>query len=224
MKTAGIIGGLGPETTAKFYLEIVFSCYKKNRKKRPPLLMWNVPLPHKIEENLITKSKGAERYIPFLINAAVRLEKNGADFLVMPCNSLHIFIKKIRKAVKIPVLDICEETAQLLKENKIKKVGILATTTTLRGKLYEDRFNEIGIKQIIPDNIQQIKIGKIINNLVLNQHSNNDRKELLEIIGSLKNKGAKTIILACTDLQILVPKFPGIKIFDTMKILANSTV
>ena len=94
MKTVGIIGGLGPETTSEFYLEIIFSCYQKNKISRPPIIIWNVPLEYKIEEDLITKATGEERYIPYLIDATKRLESGGADFLVMPCNSLHIFIQK----------------------------------------------------------------------------------------------------------------------------------
>lgn len=224
MKTVGIIGGLGPETTSEFYLELIFSSYEKNKENRPPILVWNVPLPYKIEEDLITKSEGEERYIPFLIEAAQRLEKGGADFLVMPCNSLHIFIDQIRHAVKIPVLSILEETAKFLKEKQVTEVGILATTTTLKSKLYEDKLNEVGVKQVIPDDFQQAKIGKIINNLVLSRHNNKDREELLGIIKSFSEKGVETVILACTDLQLLIPQFPKMKIYDTMKIFAQATV
>lgn len=224
MKTVGIIGGLGPETTSEFYLEIIFSCYKKNKKNRPPILLWNVPLEYKIEEDLITKAIGEERYIPYLLNAAKRLESGGADFLVMPCNSLHIYINKIRKVVKIPILSILEETAKFLKENKIKEVGILATSTTINNKLYEEFLNKHNIKQIAPDGFQQAKIGKMINNLVLSRHDNKDREELIKIISDFSKKGLSTVILACTDLQLLIPKFPNMKIFDTMKILADATV
>src|SRR3989344_6805744 len=117
MKTVGIIGGLGPETTSEFYLNIVFSYHKKTKKARPAVIIASVPLPYKIEEDLITKNKGSERYIPFLVNEAKRLEKAGADFIVMPCNSLHVFIKDVRNAVKIPVLSIVEETVKFLKKN-----------------------------------------------------------------------------------------------------------
>ncbi len=124
MKTVGIIGGLGPETTAEFYLDIIFSCQKKNKTQRPPIIISSVPLKFKIEQDLIMKNKGAKRYIPFLTKEAKRLEKSGADFLVMPCNSLHVFINEIRQAVKIPVLSIIEETIKFLKKNKLKRVGI----------------------------------------------------------------------------------------------------
>ena len=224
MKTAGIIGGLGPETTSEFYLEIIFCCYEKNKESRPPILIWNVPLKYKIEEDLLTKSEGEERYIPYLIDAAKRLEKGGADFIVMPCNSLHIFIKEIRESVKIPVLSILEETAKFLKKNRIDKVGVLATTTTINRKMYEKELKKNGIIQILPDNFEQAKIGKMISNIVMNRHANKDRTELMKVIGSFEKKKVKNVILACTDLQLLIPKHPGINIYDTMKIFADATV
>ena len=224
MKTVGIIGGLGPETTSEFYLEVIFSCYKKNKINRPPMLIWNVPLEYKIEEDLITKAIGEERYLPYLINAAKKLESSGADFLVIPCNSLHIYIDEIRKAVEIPVLSILEETAKFLKVKNIKEVGILATSTTINNKLYEELLKKFNIKQIVPDDFQQAKIGKMINNLVLNRRDNKDREELVKIIVEFSKKGLSTVILACTDLQLLIPEFPNMQIFDTMKILADATV
>ena len=224
MKTVGIIGGFGPETTAEFYLELVFGCYQKNKKNRPPILVWNVPLEYKIEEDLLIKSIGEERYIPYLIDAAKILEKAGVDFLVMPCNSLHIFIEEIRNAVKIPILSIIEETAKFLKEKKILKVGILATSTTINRKLYESVFKNENIKQFVPDGLDQAKIGKIINNIVLNRHNNKDKKELLKIIDKFNKDSVKDVVLACTDLQLLTPQHLKMKIYDTMKILVDATV
>ena len=223
MKTVGVIGGVGPETTAEFYLELIFGCYQKNKVSRPPILIWNIPLPYKIEEDLITKSEGEERYVPYLIEAAQLLEKSGADFLVMPCNSLHIFIDKIRKSVKIPVLSIVEETAKFLKSHSISQVGILATSTTIKRGLYEKALKEQGIGLVVPDGFQQAKIGKVINNIVLNRHANKDRQEFIKIVDSL-NGSVSDIILACTDLQLLIPSHGAVKIHDTMKIFADSTV
>lgn len=224
MKTVGIIGGLGPETTSEFYLEIVFGSYQKNKENRPPILIWNVPLKYEIEEDLLTKATGEERYIPYLVNAAKRLEKGGADFLVMPCNSLHIFIKEIRNSVKIPVLSIIEETAKFLKNHKILKVGILATSSCLKRKMYESVLEKEGIEQVVPNEFDQAKIGKMINNIVLNRHANKDRKELLKIIDKFRKKGVKNVILACTDLQLLIPYHPKLRIYDTMKIFADATI
>ena len=78
--------------------------------------------------------------LPFLIKEAKRLEEAGADFIVMPCNSLHVFIKEIRGSVKVPVLSIVEETIKFLKKNNFKTVGIVSTSATIENKLYETAF------------------------------------------------------------------------------------
>ncbi len=224
MKTVGIIGGLGPETTSEFYLDVIFSCQKKSKTSRPGIIIASVPLPYKIEEDLITKNRGSERYIPFLVDEAKRLEKAGADFIVMPCNSLHVFIKEIRDAVDIPVLSIVEETVRFLKKNNLNKVGIISTSATIKNKLYENAFRENGIAYVTPDSFQQAKMGKFILNLVTGQQKNRDREELIQIINDFEKKNVDCVALACTDLQLLIPQHPTLKIFDTMKIFADATV
>jgi aspartate racemase len=224
MKTVGIIGGLGPETTSEFYLDLIFSCQKKNKINRPPIIISSVPIPYQFEDETISKNVGIEKFLPFLIEEAQRLEKSGADFIVMPCNSLHIFINDIRNSVKIPVLSIIEETVDFLRNNKFRKVGIVSTSATIKNKLYENAFEQNQIAYEMPDDFQQAKMGKIIHNLVIGQQNNKDREELINIIDNFKTKEVDCIILACTDLQLLIPKSHSLKIFDTMKIFVDSTV
>lgn len=224
MKTVGIIGGLGPETTADFYLEVVFSFFDKSKQNRPPMLMWNVPIPNQIEEDFITKGEGAERYLPFLIDAAQRLQKGGADFIVIPCNSVHIFIEEVRKSVSIPVLSIIDETVNFLKEKGIKEVGILSTSATIRQKLYDDKLKSNGIDIQIPNEKDQLKVTTIINNLLHIRNDERDKQDILKIIANMSSSGPKTILLACTDLQVIVPTHESVQIYDTMAILAGATV
>ncbi len=224
MKTVGIIGGLGPETTSEFYLDVVFSCQKKDRTHRPSIIIASVPLPYVIEEDAISKNKGIERFLPFLLSEAERLEKAGTDFIVMPCNSLHVFIKEIRNTVRIPVLSIVEETVKFLRKNNLNKVGIVSTSATIKNRLYENAFEENKIGYETPDDFQQAKMGKFILNLVTGQKNNKDREELIQIINDFEKKDVDCVLLACTDLQLLIPKHPTLKIFDTMKIFADATV
>ena len=169
MKTVGIIGGLGPETTSEFYLDIVFSCQKKERIARPSIVISSVPLPYQIEEDAISRNIGIERCLPFLIAEAGRLERAGVDFIVMPCNSLHIFINDIRKAITVPVLSIVEETIKFLKMEGLCRVGIVSTSATIKNKLYENAFAESGIEYVTPNELQQAKMGRFILNLVTGQ-------------------------------------------------------
>jgi len=79
MRTVGIIGGLGPETTAEFYLAIVFRCAQIANEHRPAILTWNVPLPYAVEEAALTKGTQVEGFLPYLKDAARRLEAGGSD-------------------------------------------------------------------------------------------------------------------------------------------------
>jgi aspartate racemase len=224
MKTVGIIGGLGPETTSEFYLELIFSCKQLNKIGYAPVLIDSIPLRFDLEKDAIAYGVGEERILPLLLAAAKNLEKAGADFLVMPCNSLHKFINDIRQAVNIPVLSIVEETSKFLKQQKIKKVGIIATPITTKSKLYEKPLKTKGIKTVVPDNFQQAKIGKLLHNIVSSRYDNKDRDMLLKVIQDFGKKKVRNIILACTDLQLLIPKQDSFKIYDTMKILLDATV
>lgn len=220
MKIVGIIGGLGPETTTRFYMEVVFACSKISGQ-RPQILISNVAVPLKIEREIITEAKNEKNILPFLIDAAGQLERGGADFIVIPCNTVHIFIEEIRKSVKIPVLSIIEETSIFLRKEKIKEVGLLSTTATIKNKLFGVNLKKNRIKIKTPDDLNQLKISEIINRLINNQHNEKDKREILRIINELK---VKSVVLACTDLQILNPKCDRVKIFDTMDILAKATI
>ncbi|MFH1780098.1 MAG: amino acid racemase [Candidatus Micrarchaeota archaeon] len=224
MKTVGIIGGLGPETTAEFYLELIFGCYRKNKKVRPPILIWNVPIDYRIEETFIVHAKGEEKYLPYLIEAAKKLEHAGTDFLVMPCNSMHVFIDAIRASVGIPVLSIVEETSRFLHTNQIHRVGLLATEATVKHGLYKKVLDKQGISVAVPNGLDQARIGKLINHLVLKRGTNTDREKLMSVINDFGKQGVEDVILACTDLQLILPQHKKIRIYDTMKIFADATV
>lgn len=224
MKSVGIIGGLGPETTAEFYLEVIFQCQKQNETQRPLLVISSVPLLFEIEKDLIATNTGKERYIPFLVSEAKRLEKSGVDFLVMPCNSLHVFIDEIRHAVDIPVLSIVEETVDYLKQQKFNKVGLISTSATVANNVYEAKLEENDITFVAPNDLQRAKMDKIIQRLIDGQHLNKDRELILDVTNELAKQDVDCIALACTDLQLLLPDSNEVPIFDTMKILAHSTV
>lgn len=224
MKTVGIIGGMGPETTAEFYSELILKCQNLNKINRPPILIYSIPLRYDVEKGVVVEGKGEEKYLPLLIDGARKLERAGADFLVMPCNTLHIIIGDIRDSVNIPILSIVEETVKFLKENGISEVGMLSTELTLKKKIYENYFLENSIKQLSPDTTQQKEIGRIIYNLVMNRQNKSDEKNLSKIVNDFKQKGIKNVLLACTDLQLIMPQTEEVNIYDTMKILADATV
>lgn len=223
MNIAGIIGGLGPETTSKFYLKVLAEAKTIDPSHRPPMIIWNVPINLKTEESFIKGNDETQTYINLLVEAAVRLEKAGADYLVIPCNTVHIFLEKIRQAVKIPILSIIEETNNFLEQHSIKKVGLLATSTTINHRLYNSVLEKNGIEVIIPSVDKQNLLNQSIARLVNNEYSDLDRERIQEIIFSLSNQGVQTTLLACTDFQLVALSHPTVPIYDTMLLLAKKT-
>jgi aspartate racemase len=224
MKTVGIIGGLGPETTSKFYLDVIFNYQKKNITNRAPVVIASVPIPYVIEEEGLIKNKEVERFMPYLIKEAKRLEQAEVDFITMPCNSLHIFIDDIRASVKIPVLSIIEETIKYVKLRNKKRVGVLSSAITFKNRLFENEFLKNNIESLFPSAYEQSNLDRIILNIVKGYKDKRDLDYLMGIIENLNNIKADCVILACTDLQLLNPKHPKLEIFDTMQIFSEASV
>lgn len=223
-KIVGVIGGLGPETTAKFYLEVISKSKLVDATQRPQMAIWSVPMDLAVEDSFIKGNDESSTYTTVLIEGAKKLESIGADFLVIPCNSVHTFINEIRQAVSIPVLSIVEETDTFLKEHKINKVGLLATSATVKSNLYGDLLERNNVQVVLPSPTEQVELDTSITRLVNNQSSEQDKEKLESIITGLADNGVQTTLLACTDLQLVAPSHPTVAIYDTMHILAESAV
>ncbi len=223
MKTVGIIGGLGPETTSEFYMNIIRK-NEKISKTRPKILIHNVPIPMDLEEDIVKNSRNEKGLLPLLIQGLEALQDK-VDFIVIPCNTAHIFIEDVVKKSKIPVISIIEETINDVKVRNIKKVGLLATSKTIEKKLFEIKLSSQNIQQLQPTNEEQKRISSIINELLQGTKSNDSKKFLLSTIHKLKQQGAEAIILGCTDLQLLLKQTDSpLLLIDTMNVLTNSTV
>lgn len=224
MKTIGILGGLGPKTTAEFYLDIIDTAQLKNLKQRPYILISNVPVTIEIERNSILYNKDVEKNLPYLIDEARRLENAGADFLVMPCNSLHIYIEDLRSSVNIPFLSIIDESVKYIQQQGILSIGIISTAITVKNKLYENAFQANNIKSFTPTPQEQKLLDNIILNLVSDTDNPLDYDNLINVIKNFQSQSIDNIILGCTDLQLLNPKYPSVKIYDSMRLLAEASV
>ncbi len=222
MKTMGIIGGLGPQTTANFFMEVVLKCAKINKLEQPEILIQNVKVPFELQEKFIMKGEGGDEFLKILVDSAKKLEKAGADFLVIPCNSVHVFIDEIRNSVKIPVLSILDETADFISSKKLEKVILLATPSTIKNKLFDEKLSFKNIEILKPIEEDQVKIGKIINKILERKERNSDKLNLLKIIGKFDD--ADALVLACTDLHILLNSHKNLEIVDTMTVLADASV
>lgn len=224
MKTLGVLGGVGPETTSKVYHAVIDSIRKNGGNYYPPITIYNLPWPFSLEDDMILHGKNSEKMIPYLVNGAKILEKSGASFGILPCNTLHKHIGEIRSSVKIPFLSILEETKSKLKSLNVRSVGILASQTTINDNLYAKILEENDISLVYPNKTEQSAINKIIVELVRGKQSKMHGKTISAVCKSLTGKGAKSILLACTDLQLVADIKSPTPIIDTTEVLVEASV
>lgn len=220
MKTCGIVGGMGPEATALFYMKVIRQF--TNTKGYPPILMYSVPEPFEVADSFLQCNEDGY-LLKELVLYGIEMVHDRVDFCVIPCNTAHIYINEIREVSKVPIFSIVEETCRYLKIHNIKKVGILATIATIQNQLYTRPLYESHIVPILPLPCEQVTIAEIIVRLVKGEVLKSDKAIILSIIENLKNAGAECVILACTDLPILLSQsdtnFP---LIDTMDLLAEA--
>ena len=222
VKTIGVLGGWGLESTAVFYFEIIKQCQRlygaKYNTHYPEIFIYNMTHPCWIES-----IKNSAKIVPILLSGIKKLESAGADFIVVPCNTAHYFFEDMKRSSSVPILNIIQETLKKVKSDGYKNIGLLATATTIENKIYDKIFNEFGIDVIVPK--KQNKITKIIINILAGKKLKKDKNELKQIIKKLKYNGAEAIVLGCTDLPLLLRQEDvDIKVFDNLKIYAESTV
>lgn len=202
-KTIGIIGGQGPKSTANFYLRIV-KYYQDTFGARyvrdfPPMIIHSVPTPdlvESIEDEKITFSMVAD--------AIKKLELGESDFIIIACNSLQYLIEKLQPLIKIPIIGIAPIVANYVQHKGYETVGVLATETTIKKGVYQASFNKMGVKLIIPNKPDQNDIAKVILNVFAGNETTKDTKILQKITENLHNTGVDAVMLACTELPLII--------------------
>ncbi len=224
MKKIGIIGGMGPLATADLFTKIIKSSDATCDREHIPIIIDNNT---KIPDRTAAILGEGEDPLNEMSCSAKTLEKAGADFLVMSCNTAHYFYNELIKEVKIPILNMIEETAKyiLKKDPTVKKVGLLSTTGTTKGKVYESVFKKYNIEVISPNDEEKSEVMHLIYKVIKNWDSTYNPIKIKEIIKKMEKMGAENIILGCTELPIAMEffKIEG-KFYDPTSILALSAV
>ena len=221
MKTIGLIGGMSWESTITYY-EILNKEVVKNLGglHSSKILMYNVDFAELEAKMSVDDWDGIAE---ILTDVSVRLEKSGADFIVIATNTMHKVVPEIEKAINIPILHIADATASVVKRDGIKKVGLLGTKFTMTQDFIMDRLLSAGLEVIIPDTKDIEKVNDVIfKELCLGNVLDSSRKEYQRIIDDMKAKGAKGVILGCTEIGMLIHEADSsLKTYDTTIIHAK---
>ncbi len=217
----GILGGMGPLATADLFRRIVEKTPAKRDQDHPRVIIYNNP---KIPDRTAFILGHGEDPRPELIATAKKLEECGADFIIMPCNTAHYFAEDIQRAINIPLVSMVEETAERIKKMGLKKVGLLATDGTIKGRVYHRALEKRGIELILPDENDQRLVMKGIYEGVKAGNVELGRELLLKVARKLEEK-AEGIIAGCTEVSIaLKPEDLKVPLIDPMDVIAEKAV
>ncbi len=227
MQTIGILGGVGPEATAELFRRIIRSTCAGADQEHVPVIIFNDPsIPDRTAAILGRGPSPA----PALRRAARRLAAAGADFIVIPCNTAHYYLPAIRRAVRVPVLDMPAAAAAYVAEHYpgVRRVGLLATTGTLRTRIYQQAFRRCRRRVLAPAaaDQQRLVMEAIYGPRGVKAGGCRLPAAQLRAAGeALRRAGAELIVAGCTEISVVLRRdCAGLPLVDPLTILARQAV
>ncbi|WJY27632.1 MULTISPECIES: aspartate/glutamate racemase family protein [Sporosarcina] len=222
MKTLGIIGGVGPLATMYYGNMVVRLTDAKTDQEHINMIILNdTAIP---DRTAFILDDTKEDPVPRLVEDAKKLEALGADVIAIPCNTAHTFYRDIQQAIGIPLIHMVRETADRAAAEGAVRVGILATTGTIRAGVYQDACRQAGLTPVVPDDsTQQLVMRVIYDQVKAGQPA--DEAVWNEITAAMEAQQCDRIILGCTELSIVKEELAlGSRFIDALRVLSETTV
>lgn len=222
-KVIGVLGGMGPEATASFYMKLIKATpVSKDQDHHHVIIDSNPKIPDRTQAIL----QGGPSPISEMIQTASNLEKSGSTVLVMPCITAHYFYNEVSEAVSIPVYHVLKGLSDYIRTNypDVKKIGVLSTTATQKMQLFQQSIN--GVDIIHPnEDIQKHKVMEAIfgEEGIKRGGEVNGTKQLLKEAADylIEEKQCELIIGGCTEIELaLKPEDISVPFIDPMEVAA----
>lgn len=227
VSTIGVLGGMGPEATNRLCALITELTPVSKDQEHIPVITFNNSL---IPERVGAICGNTKSPVPEMIRTARVLEQAGADMILMPCNLAHYFIEEVQSEIEVPLLNMIEETVKFVvaRHPNVHKVGLLASTQTIKQRLYNNAFAQYQRDVISPEaSEQESKVMEAIygERGIKCGHKDGPRALLMEAALKLATEGAQLIIAGCTEVSLVLEQnslpFP---VVDPMEILARVAI
>ena len=226
MKTVGIVGGLGPESTVEYYRLLIASYQKRaGAKELPSILINSVDVYRGLA---FLDANQPDLLAEYLAEAIRRLADAGADFAIISANTPHLVFEQVQAQSSIPIISIVEAACAEGKARGIERIGLLGTRFTMQARFYPDIFSREGITVVIPsenevDYIHEKYINELLKGICLPA----TRDELMRIIQRMKEEDRiEAVLLAGTELPLILTENTagGVPLLDTTKIHVEAVV
>lgn len=225
MKTIGLIGGVSWESSVEYYRLVNEGVkHKLGGLHSAQCLMYSVDFG---TVEALMRQGNWQQVNKVLVDAALRLKQGGADFILICSNTMHKYADSIIEETGMPLLHIADAAAQKIKEQGLKKVGLLGTKFAMEEDFYRNRLKEKhGIEVIIPEENEREFINAVIfQELCMGVLNQDSKAQFKKIINKLLQLGAEGIVLGCTEIPLLIKQADvTAPVFDTMMLHAAAAV
>ena len=221
---------MGPEATLDCFGKIIKNTAAKVDREHIRVVIDSNP---GIPDRIAAIIGDGESPVPVLAAGCRVLEKAGADFIIIPCVTVHFFLSEIQAQSQLPILSIIDEVAETVRREipETRTIGLLGTIATVESGLFQKRLAEEKINTLVPDRAQQSKIVAAIKDIKDTRPSRTRSEitnDLIEAARSLidkKPEGARAIIAGCTEIPLaLGPEHLPVPYFDALTILARAAI
>jgi aspartate racemase len=204
MKTVGIIGGIGPESTIAYY-RLILAAYHEQRQdgSYPPIIINSIDLKRMLD--LIAANELSEA-TAYLVGEVQKLARAGAEFGLLAAVTPHLLFEEVSSQSPIPLISIVETTCEQAKALELKRLGLFGTRFTMQGRFFADVFSREGMTLVVPEEAEQHYIhDKYFSELVRGIILPATRDGLLEIVERMKERESiEGIIVGGTELSLIL--------------------
>ena len=199
-KRLGILGGMGPAASAEYITRLIQQTQANCDQEHIPFVLWNEP---RTPDRSTSLRNGDDKPLPYLLQGIQALKTAGCDLIVIPCNTAHFWYDELIK-FQVPIVHIVDSVAYSLCDADVNSgtIGIIGTQATIELGLYQNHlidWNCIVPSQEEMDNIVQPAIDLVKAGDMIKSHS-----MLMSVVDSLISRGAKAVVLGCTEIPLAI--------------------
>ena len=226
-RVLGVLGGMGPLASAHFMVRLTLLTPAARDQDHIPAVLWSDP---RVPDRTGAKLGGGDDPLPWLLRGIAGLRQAGCGAIAIPCNTAHGWYEQMLAAAGCPILHIVDAAAADLRRADIAPgvIGVMGTAGTLAMRLYQDRLGRLGWDCLVPG---EDEMQRLVSPAIAAVKANRPAEAyapLAEVVGSLARRGARAVVLGCTEVPLGIQAGPwqtlGVPLIDTIDALARASI
>ncbi|MCA9332436.1 aspartate/glutamate racemase family protein [Candidatus Saccharibacteria bacterium] len=213
-----VIGGMGPQASAEVHRRLVRMAMSSSDVSFPEIIVLSLPIP-----DFISNTNNIKVALEVIINEGHKATVFNPSITMMACNTAHILFDEInQKLPNLRMRSLIDAVVSQVIHRNIKKIGLLASPTTIKTKLYQNSFEQADVICVLPETNDLSKLERIIRSTIADNLTISHKQMLHEIVQKLLADGCDAVLLGCTELPVAFGEIKDPRILDSIQVLCET--